>query len=300
MKLIKKYKVGDKFPQEDQYWQEDPIQQLYPNTDPRQLYESQIAEMQEAGKYYKRNPSARGAAGGNPKANIEYSNGRNPGYWNNPQVQANTGGNWRNTIASELDKFLEIPYNFGGKESSYKAGKTVDVGGEHPERKYSGLDCSGFVAWFAKDYLGLSLGEGATNEYNELVQRSGHNLILKQKGKLMKPAINEQTVLPGDVVFFGSKAGNHIGIVHHVKDGKIYLTNAKGGNTAKIVTCPIDDMVKNHSDVYITSLRSDRNYNTSQSPMQIINNGIQSIGESINNGIQKGKQFLENLTSPRR
>jgi len=125
--------------------------------------------MKKAGKYYKRNPSARGASGGNSNANIVYSNGKNPGYWNNPQVQANTGGNWRNTIGSELDKFLEIPYNFGGKEKSYKAGKTVDVGGEHPERKYSGLDCSGFVAWFAKDYLGISLGEGATNEYNELV-----------------------------------------------------------------------------------------------------------------------------------
>lgn len=299
MKLIKKYKIGDKL-SEDQYWEEDPIQDLYSSTNPQQFYESQIADMQEMGKYYKRNPSARGAGGGNPKANVVHSDGRNPGYWNNPQVRANTGGSWRNTIGSELDKFLGIPYNFGGKENSYKAGRTVDVGGEHPERKYSGVDCSGFVAWFANDYLGIPLSAGASNEYKELVKRSGHNIVLKHKGKLQNPVINEQTVLPGDVVFFGSKASNHIGIVHHVKDGKIYLTNAKGGNTAKIVTCPIDDMVKSHRNVYITSLRSDRNYNSGGNPLQFITNGIQSLGESINNGIQKGKQFFENITKSKK
>lgn len=289
MKLIKKYRLGNTLIEEEPYWNEtsedfvnslNPLKTSITETAPNWV---------EMGKFYTRNPNTIDATGGNRKANVVRADGKNPGYWNNPQVRANTGGNWRNTIGSELDKFLGIPYNFGGKESSYKAGITKDVGGKHPERKYSGVDCSGFVQWFAKDYLGIPLSEGATNEYNELVKRSGHNLILKQKGKLMNPTINEQTVLPGDVVFFGDKAGNHIGIVHHVKGEHIYLTNARGDDTAKIITCPIDDMVKNHSNVYITSLRSDRNYNLSQNPLQLINKGI-----------QKSKQFFENITKSKK
>ena len=300
MKLIKKYKIGDKFSQEDQYLEEEPIQNLYSSINPQQFYKSQIADMQEAGKYYKRNQSARGAAGGNSKANIVYSGGKNPGYWNNPQVKANTGTNWRNTIGPELDKFLGIPYNFGGKEPSYYAGNTVDVGGHHPERKYAGLDCSGFTALFAKKYLGMNLTGSAYDEYRQLVKHSGHQKILKKNGKLQNFVINKQTVLPGDVVYFGNKdhSSRHIGIVHHVNNGKIYLTNAAGNDIAKIVTYDIDDVAKNHDNVFITSLRSDRNYNPSESPLQFITNGLQSLGESITTGIQKGKQFFENIATP--
>lgn len=288
MKLIKKYKFGNRLAEEESYWDETP-EDFMNSLDPLKTSMAEaVPDFEEMGKWYARNPSARGAAGGNPKAHVVHADGKNPGYYILPQVKPNTSSTWRNTITSELEKFLEVPYNFGGKRGTYMQGITKDdnpPGEKHPERLYAGIDCSGFVQWFAKDYLGIDIDGTAKHEYDQLKKLSGHEVIVKKNGNPV--AFNVNDVLPGDVIYFGNKnhSKRHIGIIHSIKDGKIYYTNAAGNDIAKVCTIPIDDYVDSHANVYITSLRKDRNYNQNQwTPGNYGNWDFNNVTKNTQNG----------------
>lgn len=260
MKLIKKYKFGSTV--EDPYFEYDPESPI-PSSQGNPFEE----EWEDAKYLNKRRKNVKNFPSGTNNSQIKYYGGNNAGYAIDPQVVSNTGSNWRDTIRPELEKFLNMDYNFGGKRGTYMQGITKDdnpPGEKHPERLYAGIDCSGFVQWFAKDYLGIDIDGTAKHEYDQLKKLSGHEVIVKKNGKPV--AFNVNDVLPGDVIYFGNKnhSKRHIGIIHSIKNGKIYYTNAAGNDIAKVCTIPIDDYVDSHANVYITSLRKDRNYNQNQ------------------------------------
>lgn len=282
MKLIKKYKFGNTV--EDPYFEYEPEPLV---TEPSQVnpFES---EWEDAKYLNKRRSSIKDFRPGTNTKQIKYYGGTNAGYAIDPQVVSNTGSNWRDTIRPELEKFLNIDYNFGGKRGTYMQGITKDdnpPGQKHPERLYAGIDCSGFVQWFAKDYLGIDIDGTAKHEYDQLKKLSGHEVIVKKNGKPV--AFNVNDVLPGDVIYFGNKdhSKRHIGIIHSIKNGKIYYTNAAGNDIAKVCTIPIDDYVDSHANVYITSLRKDRNYNQNQwQPGNFSNWDFNNVTANTQNG----------------
>ncbi len=132
----------------------------------------------------------------------------------------------RSDIIRAARSLLGIPYWMGGghhysgnSEHIYNGidpdwGKKVTApkeGQTNAKRTYHGLDCSGFVRWVYKYVTGKNVGNRAADIY-------------KASEKISKSQLK-----PGDIGFYSSSSGNHIGIfLGKGTDGKYYYIHSSG------------------------------------------------------------------------
>ena len=148
------------------------------------------------------------------------------------------GGHWVDTA---WENTKDIPYQWGGKWKD-------------PNKRPSGIDCSGLICHILRKYAGANFGEtNAQGIYNRL--KGNYNNVIKVNGQ--RKTFDQSKLKKGDIIYFGSKNGNgtnHVGIIHSIRGGKAYMLNASGTHR-KVVVSPIDEYIDNHKFAAITRLR---------------------------------------------